>query len=322
MSMLQLAYARRGRRGRSCSCYYFIAGATFRGVESSPGQHGSRSLVSILVSRKRAPASSQRPVHGSSPASVQDEQFWLVLSFQLSLVGARRPRASFHGSRPSRPATHRSGLKSPRNCRAVASLSRAAAGAPAVWSATRNNGGGARRPTPHCSGLGVSRCAPSFSPLNSISLGSTSSRPMTQRSTSFCLMAGDMSAGTPRARHPLPSHARRLGALLVSLAACSSGLVPNPSLEHLVRCPPRGGNEPGASFSAPLLVCVASVNGVGYPSTHECAAFSLASQQRPRSICATASRKPEPARSSLGRTHPRHVTSRSRRGPVRRLAAS
>ena len=105
---------RRGVRARATtSCWRHV-----RGVEPSPGQHGSRSLVPILVSRKRAPRPRSAlflapPCFGSKRAVLAGP------SFQLSLVGARRRGPRFMGrARPA--ATHRSGLI-PRNCRAVAS---------------------------------------------------------------------------------------------------------------------------------------------------------------------------------------------------------
>ena len=104
----------RGVRARATtSCWRHI-----RGVESSPGQHGSRSLVSILVSRKWAPR--PRSALFMPPPSFGSRRAVLAGPFfQLSFVGARRRGPRFLGrARPA--ATHRSGLI-PRNCRAVAS---------------------------------------------------------------------------------------------------------------------------------------------------------------------------------------------------------
>ena len=55
------------------------------------------------------------------------------------------------------------------------------------------------RLTPHCSGLGVSRCAPSFSPLNSISLGSGSAERCHQAQR---IQASDRALGAVHLRFP------------------------------------------------------------------------------------------------------------------------
>ncbi len=171
-----------------------------RARPSAHRQHGVRHACGASNSPRPSVRRSRIPQGGSAssgippatPVAPDMTAFATQLGGSSTFVAIRRRQPA----RPTSRAWYASFDRSSSAYFAVR-LSRAA-----PWPLHRRAGSsrirGARL-TPHCSGLGVSRCAPSFSPLNSISLGGprwTSAAFAMLASITLCLeLAGPALAG-------------------------------------------------------------------------------------------------------------------------------